>query len=199
VVTEQTLPYAWLNKDLYNMLNIHKKFGSVKLKSFPVISRWKKNIHAYKKSYQTITLLNYIDYNKQKAKEAIIKELDWKDYGGKHYESVFTRFYQGYILPVKFHVDKRKSHLSNLIFSGQITKAEALEELKKPIYPAAQLAIDKPFVLKKLGFTEESFDAYITAPVTDHNVYGNTKPLSEEFPVLKMLKPLKTLLMKIKQ
>ena len=161
VVTEQTLPYAWLNKDLGNMLNIHKQFGKVPLKSFPLISRWKKNIHAIKKSYQGVMLLNYLNYDKKKAKQEIMTELQWRDYGGKHYESIFTRFYQGYILPVKFNADKRKSHLSNLIFSGQMTKQEALEELKKPIYPPEQLAIDKPFVLKKLGFTEEDFENYM--------------------------------------
>jgi len=196
VVTEQTLPYAWLNKDLENMLSIHKRFGSVPLKSFPLISRWKKNVHDFRRSYKTITLLNYVDYDKKKAKEEIMRELDWKDYGGKHYESVFTRFYQGYILPVKFHVDKRKSHLSNMIFSGQLTKAQALEELKKPIYPPEQLAIDKPFVLKKLGFSEEAFDAYIKSPVVHHDVYGNTRPLSEDYPVLKLLKPIKKLILK---
>ncbi len=198
VVTEQTLPYAWLNKDLQNMLNIHKKFGTIKLKSFPLINRWKKNIHSFKKSYETITFLNYVDYNKKKAKEEIINQLQWKDYGGKHYESVFTRFYQGYILPVKFKVDKRKSHLSNLIFSGQITKEEALQELTNPIYPAAQLEIDKPFVLKKLGFTDANFEEYMNAPVVDHNVFGNTKPLTEDFPLLKILKPFKKLILKVR-
>src|SRR5207237_163012 len=134
VVTESVLPYAWLNKDIGNMLNIHKKFGTIPIKTFPIIGRWKKNLHDLKKSYTPVMLLNYLDYNKQSAKAEIIKSLDWKDYGGKHYESIFTRFYQGYILPEKFKVDKRKSHLSNLIFSKQISKADALEELKKPIY-----------------------------------------------------------------
>lgn len=196
VVTEQTLPHAWLNKDLGNMINIHKKFGTIPLKTFPVIGRWEKNVHAFKKSYSTITLLNYVDYNKQEAKREIIDKLGWKDYGGKHYESVFTRFYQGYILPQKFRVDKRKSHLSNLIFSNQITKEVALQELKKPIYPPEQLAIDKPFVLKKLGFSEEDFQAYLSSPAVDHEVYGNTKPLTEDFPVLKLFKPIKRLLMR---
>jgi N-acetyl sugar amidotransferase len=193
VVTEQTLPYAWLNKDLGNMLNIHKTFGTIPLRSFPLITRWQRNIHAFRKMYETVTLLNYVDYNKKEAKKEIIEKLDWKDYGGKHYESVFTRFYQGYILPVKFKVDKRKSHLSNLIFSRQITKETAVEELKKPIYDPAQLAIDKPFVLKKLGFTEEQFCAYLAGPVNDHAMFGNTKPLTEDFPILKFLKPVKNL------
>jgi N-acetyl sugar amidotransferase len=193
IVTEQTVPYAWLNKDLGNMLNIHKTFGSMPLKSFPMITRWQRNIHAFRKMYKTVTLLNYMDYIKKEAKREIIEKLDWRDYGGKHYESIFTRFYQGYILPVKFKADKRKSHLSNLIFSGQLTKQEALEELKKPIYDPEQLAIDKPFVLKKLGFTHEEFCNYLKAPAVEHSIYGSMKPLSEDFPALKLFKPLKKL------
>jgi N-acetyl sugar amidotransferase len=196
IVTEQTIPHAWLNKDIGNMLNIHRQFGTIPLKTFPVIGRWEKNIHAFKRSYSTITLLNYIDYNKQQAKNEIIEKLNWRDYGGKHYESVFTRFYQGYILPVKFKADKRKSHLSNLIFSGQITKEFALDELKKPIYPPDQLAIDKPFVLKKLGFTEEQFAEYLATPAVDHSEYGSTKALTEDFPILKLFKPIKKLLLR---
>lgn len=196
IVTEQTLPYAWLNKDIGNMLNIHKKFGTRPLKTFPVIGRWTRNVHAIKRSYKTVTLLNYVNYDKKRAKEVIKKELDWKDYGGKHYESIFTRFYQGYILPIKFKVDKRKAHLSNLIFSGQITKPEALEELAKPIYPPEQLAIDKPFVLKKLGFSETEFDKYLNTPGTDHAIYGTSKTLTEEYPILKVFRPIKNLLTK---
>lgn len=194
VVTEQTIPIAWINKDLGNMLNIHKAFGTIPLKTFPLIGRWKRNIDAVRRAYYTITLLNYTDYNKRDAKKEIVEKLDWKDYGGKHYESVFTRFYQGYILPVKFKADKRKSHLSNLIFSEQITKDDALEELKKPIYPPEQLAIDKPFVLKKLGFTEEEFEAYLKAPAVDHAVYGNTRTLTQDFPILEIFRPIKNLL-----
>lgn len=193
VVTEQTLPHAWLNKDVGNMLNIHKIYGTRPIKTFPIIGRLERNIHGLKRSYKSIMLLNYMDYNKQAAKKEIMERLDWQDYGGKHYESIFTRFYQGYILPVKFKVDKRKSHLSNLIFSGQMTREKALEELKKPIYPPEQLAVDKPFVLKKLGFTEDGFDAYMNAPVVDHSVFGNSKTLVDEYPILKILLPIKYL------
>jgi hypothetical protein len=66
--------------------------------------------------------LNFINYKKSEVKSLIAEKLGWIDYGGKHYESVFTRFYEDYILPEKFKVDKRKAHLSNLIFSGQLTK-----------------------------------------------------------------------------
>jgi N-acetyl sugar amidotransferase len=195
IVTEQTIPYAWLNKDLGNMLNIHKKFGTRPLKTFPIIGRFKREIHTIKKSYSSIPLLNYMPYNKMEAKKEIMKVLDWKDYGGKHYESIFTRFYQGYILPVKFHIDKRKSHLSNLIFSGQMTRNEALEELKKPIYSPEQLAVDKPFVLKKLGFSEKDFQDYLESAAIDHAVYGSYNRLSEDYPLLKLLVPIKRLIL----
>ncbi len=196
IVTESVIPSAWINKDAQNLYNIHKQFGTIPLKSYPKISRVKRNLHFVKKAYQSIPLLNVLAYNKAAAKKEIVTELNWTDYGGKHYESVFTRFYQGYILPNKFKVDKRKAHLSNLIYSGQLTKAEALLELAQPIYSATQLAIDKPFVLKKLGMTEATFDAYISIPPESHSKYGSTKPLSEDYPILKILKPIKKLLRK---
>ena len=80
-------------------------------------------------------ILNYVNYNKAEAKELLIKELGWRDYGGKHYESIFTRFFHAYYLPEKFGYDLRKSYLSALVCSGQITRQEALEEISKPPAP----------------------------------------------------------------
>jgi N-acetyl sugar amidotransferase len=194
VWTEATLPMAWVNKDPGNLKNIHEKFGSIPIRSYPIHSRFQRIIHSYRKSYTSVPLLNYLHYNKKNAKEKIINELSWRDYGGKHYESVFTRFYQGYILPEKFNVDKRKAHLSNLIFAGQMTKAEALAELQTPIYPPAQLAEDKPFVLKKLGFSEAEFEAYLSAPAVPHSHYGSSRALTEDYPILKLFRPIKNLL-----
>jgi hypothetical protein len=116
-------------------------------------------------------------YDKAAAKQEITEKLGWRDYGGKHYESIFTRFFQGYILPQKCKVDKRKAHVSNLIVSGQITRDEGLEMMKEPIYDPEQLKIDREFVLKKLGFTEEWFQQYINTPPTPHihfKSYTNT-------------------------
>lgn len=172
VWTEETLPYVWINKNPNNLYDIHQKFGKMRLDKFP--ARFKNGNHIKPKgSFESIPLLNYMEYNKKKTKEIISKELGWLDYGGKHYESVFTRFYQGYILPEKFGVDKRKSHLSNLIFSGQISKEEALDELKRPAYSPAQLEIDKVYVLKKLGFSEEEFEIYMRSPGVPHEFYKN--------------------------
>jgi N-acetyl sugar amidotransferase len=172
--TEKTLPRIWTNKDPDNLFAIHKRFGTIPLKNYPATYKNAKYVKA-PGSYTSISLLNYLDYNKAKVKDIIKKELSWSDYGGKHYESVFTRFYQGYILPEKFHADKRKSHLSNLIFSGQLTKEQALEEIKKPIYPSGMLEIDKTFVLKKLGFSEQEFSEYLKKDAVPHEFY-NPKP-----------------------
>lgn len=142
-----------------------------------------------KRPFKNIKLLNWVYYNKAEAKETIIKELAWRDYGGKHYESIFTRFYQGYILPEKFNIDKRKAHLSNLVFSGQITKEEALRELKEPMYAEDQKRADYDFVLKKLGLTHEQFQKYLSEPPVSHKFYGLSKPYSEYYPILKLIKP----------
>jgi hypothetical protein len=102
------------------------------------------------------------------------KELGWKYYGGKHHESIYTRFYQGYILPRKFGIDKRVGHLSDLINAGQITKAQALEEMKEPPYAEELQQQDRRYVCKKLGFTEAEFDAIIRAEPRSFRDYKNS-------------------------
>jgi N-acetyl sugar amidotransferase len=188
VVTEVTLPKAWICKNTSNLRDIHKRFGTQKLKAYPLMSPIRRRLVARTKPFQSWPLLNYIVYDKKLAKQKIITELSWRDYGGKHYESVFTRFYQGYILPAKFKVDKRKAHLSNLIFSGQLSKEEALLELKQPIYPVELFEKDLLFVMKKLGFTQETFARYISEPEVLHATYSMSLSIFDEYPFLKPLK-----------
>ena len=169
VATEATLPKNWIwNKsDHVNLKDIHTKFGNVKLKTFPLFSNTLKKL-SNAKGVEVVTPLNYMAYNKAAVKKIITAELSWRDYGGKHYESVFTRFYQGYILPVKFNIDKRKAHLSNLIFSGEMTKDEANEEMKKSAYSENDLPGDYEFVIKKLNYTESEFRNWLKEPRREH-------------------------------
>lgn len=173
IVTEGRIPPNWahLKNDLINIKSIHKTYGKLPIKTFPTLGILKLFFYQKIKGIKTIPLLDYIDYNKNKAKQTIIEELDWRDYGGKHYESVFTRFYQSYILPVKFHADKRKSHYSTLICSGQMTREEALELIKLPTYDKDKLRDDKEFVVKKLGLTESDFDTMMKQPIREHTDY----------------------------
>lgn len=173
VVTEGILPPHWVHRklDWLNIKSIHNRFGQVKRKTYPAYT-FKDSLY-FKWMYKAkvVNLLDYVEYDKTKAKQSIIEELEWKDYGGKHHESLFTKFYQAHILPEKFHIDKRKAHFSTLICSGQMSKIEAQEELKKPLYDPVKLKEDREFVLKKLGFSATEFEAYLQRPPVSHFAY----------------------------
>jgi N-acetyl sugar amidotransferase len=191
IVTESILPRHWIFKDYNNIIDIHNKYGShEKITTFPYFDNKFQQLEAKLKGIRGANPLNFVGYVKEEVKEVIINELGWRDYGGKHYESIFTRFYQGYILPMKFGIDKRKAHLSNLIASGQITKEKAIEELKKPIINSEQFEIDYPFVIKKLGFTQEEFEKYIDAPRVEHEEFDTEQKFLERNTALKTFKNL---------
>ena len=172
--TEWLLPTAWHYRkfDLVNLKAIHARFGSQPLKKLPGLGVWEHAYYTYVRGIRAVALLDLIDYRKDDAKRKLMNDLGWRDYGGKHHESIFTRFYQGYILPKKFDVDKRKAHLSNLILSGQMTRDEALRELQQPPYDPDLQERDKVYVAKKLGFSGAEFDALLTKPNVAHETYG---------------------------
>lgn len=164
VRTETHLPRAWSQGhfDWRYIRSVHKRFGHGRLKTFPHIG-----FFAYYRRLLTqrrVDILNYIDYDKAEAMKILEKELGWRYYGGKHYESIYTRFYQGYILPVKFGYDKRRCHLSSLICSGELTREAALKELEKPTYSPAMQEEDREYVVKKLGLTDDEFEGILAAP-----------------------------------
>ena len=191
VVTEGVLPHHWTHKksDYINIRHIHRTFGTIPLRSFPLIDKQTKD-RIRRSGIETVELLNLVPYNKAEAKETLKQALDWQDYGGKHYESIFTKFYQAYILPVKFKVDKRKAHLSTLICSGQIDREQALRELEVPLYDPESLRADKTYVLKKLGFSEEEFDWIMQEPPVPHDAFEIEGPIFYYYPILKPLRPL---------
>ena len=98
------------------------------------------------------------------ALDTLKRELGWQSYGGKHHESIYTRFYQGYILPRKFGFDKRKSHLSSLICAGQLSRDDALEELEHEPYAPELQEADREYVVKKLGLTDSEFQEIMDTP-----------------------------------
>lgn len=162
--TESHVPSKWSQGyfDWKYIKSIHDQFGNVPLKTFPHMDLVALNRYSMK--HKMINVLNYLDYNKAKAMNIMEKEIGWKYYGGKHYESIYTRFYQGYILPVKFGFDKRKSHFSSLICAGQMTRLQAVEELKNPTYPVDLQNEDRRFVIKKFGLTEQEFENLMKLP-----------------------------------
>ena len=117
--------------------------------------------------------LNLIDYRRDEAADALASELGWREYGGKHHESLITKFYQGYILPTKFGVDKRRAHLSDQIRNGEITREQALAEIAQPAYPPDELRRERDYVLKKLGFSEEEFAEIMATPPRSHRDFAS--------------------------
>jgi len=198
IVTEGTyLPKSWRHEkmDIVNIKGIHKRFGKLPMKSFPHFSFFKQ--YRINKKFTYVNLLNYTSYNKAAVKELIIREMGWRDYGGKHYESIFTRFYQGYILKEKFGIDKRQFHLSVLVQSGQITREQALVEYALPAYAANQCAEDKEYVIKKLDFTPATFLDYMNAPIHRHEEYPSIlRYWDMYFKAVKIAKPVTSLLKK---
>lgn len=168
--TEGILPEGWYQDkmDLLNIRAIARRFGGVRLHHLPRLSYWRRQYLYLFKGFEGVKLLNFLDYDTVKAKEEIIAKLGWKDYGAKHTESIFTRFYQNYILPTKFHIDKRKAHLATLICSGTMDRQTALNELAKPPYTPEEFKSDLEFVTGKLGITVDEFNAMMKAPIRDH-------------------------------
>jgi len=181
IATEFILPKTWMYiiKDIKNIRGIHKQFGSRKLKDFPIFGIYEMILYRYIHRLEYVKVLNFIDFKKDDAIRVMETELDWKYYGGKHHESIFTKFFQAHILPTKFGIDKRIAHLSNLICSGQISRKEALEEMEKALYDHLELVQDKEYVIKKLGFAESEFDRIMAEPPKSHLDYPNSKWLIE--------------------
>jgi N-acetyl sugar amidotransferase len=176
------LPRAWTwNKfDKRNIYALTKQFGGTKIKTFPALGSWDYAWLHYIKLIQANPFLDYFPYNKFESLKVLQEKYGYKPYPYKHYESIFTRFYQGYILPEKFGVDKRKVHLATLVISGQITREDALKSISEIPYPSLQaLEEDKIYFLKKMGWTKQQLEEYLKKPEVLHDFYPSERKLYE--------------------
>ena len=177
VATESILPVAWVynNLDKRNLVGIHRKFGRTPLRQFPTVGFWQYYVYYPKvREIKMVKLLNFINYNRNTAIDTLQSELGWRYYGGKHYESVFTRFFQGYYLPTKFGYDKRRAHLSSLIVAGELTREDALQQLMTNDYLDGMAKDDLVFVAKKLGLSVQGFEKILAAETHNHTDYPNS-------------------------
>lgn len=177
--TESILPRSWgFNAaDLRHVMAIHRRFGTRPLRKFPTLSFWKRYAYyPFVRGIREIRPLNYVPYNRAEAKRLLSEKFGWQDYGAKHYESILTRFFQGYYLPTKFDIDKRKAHFSSLILSGQMTREQALEALKEPPYPdEAQLRADKAYIATRLGLSLEQWEEILALPPRRHENFPSSE------------------------
>ncbi len=170
IATESGMPKSWIwrKQDWRNIKAIHRRYGEGPLNNFPSLGVWKWIALNIFPGMEFVPILDSTVYKKLSAMETLKQELNWRDYGGKHYESVFTKFYQAHVLPQKFGIDKRLPHLSSLIRNGEVTRDEALEALSEPLYSATDLANEKQYVLKKLGFSDSEWEGIMSQPPRSH-------------------------------
>ena len=188
--------WNWLKFDKRNIESLAARNDGLRLRTFPAIGTVEFFWNEFVRRIRWIPFLDYFDYNKARALEVLQSQYGYKPYLYKHYESVFTRFYQGYILPRKFGVDKRRVHLGTLVAAGQMTRDSALQALANIPYPsAAALEEDRQYFLKKMGWSAAQLDQYVARPERSHAAYGSERPLwnwvfatGEGRPLYRMLK-----------
>ena len=169
-------PVEWVYmNDLKMIRDIHHKFGTRPLKTFPLCGMVKYRVYyPIFKGMKRVAPLDMVEYNKEKVKLFLQERFGWQPYENKHYENVFTRFYEGYYLPHKFGYDKRKCYFSNEILAGTMTREEALAELEQPPYVPQQMEEDKAYIAKKLGLTVEEFQTIIDGENKTFRDYRNS-------------------------
>lgn len=177
LVSESILPRSWgyMAIDARQLRAVHKRFGEYPLRTFPTLSLWDccrfyNGIPGFP-AVKAVSPLNWMPYNPEEARTVLQREAGWQDYGRKHSESLFTKFFQNYYQPAKFGFDKRRAHLSSLIVSGQLTREEALNRLKEPLYTPDELEKDKAAVLEKLGFSTQEWAEIMALPNKKYRDY----------------------------
>ena len=181
--------WNWFKYDKRNIEALARRHGMKGIDTFPAFGTADFIWSHFVKSVRWISFLDYLPFNKSDALEELEKYYGYKRYPFKHYESVFTRFYQGYILPRKFGVDKRKLHLGTLIASGQMSRDEALKGLEGIPYPSeADMQADLAYFLKKMKWTPQQLADYIARPGVPHDHYPSERLLFDS--LLKVYKRL---------
>jgi N-acetyl sugar amidotransferase len=174
-------PNEWTYSDAKQMKYLTRKYGDRKLKSFPYLSIWSFGFLSLIMGIKLVRPFFYIHYTKNEAKSLLIEKYNWEDYGGHHYENIFTKFIISYWLYEKFGIDKRKITLSSQILSGEISREKALSELNKIPYNLDKLAMDIEYITKKLKMSVEEFEDLMNADKKYFFDYPSYFPLFSRF------------------
>lgn len=169
-------PLEWMyyQSDSIQLKDIHKKFGTKNLDTYPITSvLWHKLYLPYIKKIKVLRLLDLIDYNKESASDLLSKEFGWQGYQQKHFESRFTKFYEGYWLPKRFGYDTRRVQFSSLILTNQMTRSVALEQLKRSALQENEIKIESEYVSTKLGISIDQLDSYMNLQLKSYKDYKN--------------------------
>jgi N-acetyl sugar amidotransferase len=173
-------PLEWMyyQSDSIQLKDIYKKYGTGKLKEYPISSiLWHKVYLPYVKGIKLIRPLDFVPYHKDEAMQLLVDKFGYQKYPQKHFESRFTRFYEGYWLPMKFGFDTRKVQYSSLIVTDQMTREEALESLSKPAYDPKTIKQDFEYIATKLGISVEELQSYMDAPNKTYKDYKSQESI----------------------
>lgn len=172
------LEWMYFQSDSIQIKDIQNQFGTRKLKNFPLTNiLWHKVYLPYIRGIKTYRPLDFMVYDKEEATQFLVDNYGFQRYAQKHFESRFTKFYEAYWLPEKFGYDTRKVQYSSLILTGQMTREEALERLKKPAYDPETIDEDFEYIANKLGITVDELRGYFEAPNKTYKDYKNQQSI----------------------
>ena len=168
------LEFFYYGTDMPQIRDIQRRFCARPMPNYPFSSILRHKVYLrYIRRIQVIKPLNYFPYHKAKAMQLLEDTYGWQPYPQKHFESRFTKFFEGYWLPNKFGFDTRRVQFSSFILSGQMTRDEALEKLQHPAIPEDEARADFEYVAKKLGITVDELQGYMDAPNKSYKDYKN--------------------------
>ncbi len=176
--TNNPKEFFYFGTDMAQINDIHKKFGTIKLKNYPFSPILRHKVYLrYFKNIQVVKPLNFLPYIKEEAMQFLKKEYGWQPYPQKHFESRFTRFYEGYWLPSKFGFDTRRVQFSSLILTKQLTKEEAIKKLEFPAIDVETVKHDFEYIATKLGIKVSELQAFMDLPNKTYKDYKNQESL----------------------
>jgi N-acetyl sugar amidotransferase len=174
----EPLEWHYHASDLRQLKDIHKKFGTRPLKTFPLCSIFGFKIYyRFFKGIKVVKPLNCVPFIKEDAMQELVNKFGWQKYAHKHYESRFTRFYEGYWLPTKFGFDKRRAHFSSLILTGQMNREDALEKISMKAYDEETVAQDFEYIATKLGISVDELKGIMAGKNKSYRDYKSSMPL----------------------
>lgn len=189
--TEGILPNYWHynHKDKKYLTGVNRIFGNPKLKKFPHFGFWEEVYYKLYRGIKMAYVINFFNFDKSEAIQLLKEKLNWKQYGGKHHESYFTKFVQAYLLPAKFALDYRKATYSSMICSGQLSREEALTSLQNIPYNPSTLEEELAYVAAKLDIDTNVLKTIIKRPAKSYKDYPNADRILQ--PVYKLYRWIK--------
>jgi N-acetyl sugar amidotransferase len=166
--------WGWFGTDLKHIQDIHAKYGELKLNKYPLSGILNHKFYLkYIKGIKVVTPLNYFQYNKKEAEKELFDEYGWLPYPQKHFESRFTKFFEGHWLPTRFGFDTRRPQFSSLIVTGQMDRKDAISRLKEHAYSLEEVEKDYEFIASKLRISVEELKKYHSMPIKSFRDYKN--------------------------